>query len=270
VLGTTACRFASAELANAITGFGRETLLWAKTFIETSGHVVLYGDTDSLFVLAGTDDPAEATRVGNRLACELNRSLAEHLERRYRVPSRLEIEFERLYLRMLLPRMRGGRGGARKRYAGLVDGGGVVFTGMEVVRRDWTRLARDVQRELYERLFSDRPVDHYLRAVVTDLRAGRLDDRLVYRKTLRKRLAEYTASTPPHVAAARKLDTPPRRRVSYVITTAGAEPVGRIRSPLDHEHYVQKQIRPVAEPVLELLGLDFDRVVGDEIQPSLF
>jgi DNA polymerase-2 len=41
------------------------------------------------------------------------------------------------------------------------------------------------------------------------------------------------------------------------------------RSPLDHEHYVQKQVRPVAEPVLALLGQDFDRVIGDERQLSL-
>jgi hypothetical protein len=33
---------------------------------------------------------------------------------------------------------------------------------------------------------------------------------------------------------------------------------------------VQKQIRPVAEPLLELLGLDFDRVIGDQSQLSLF
>jgi DNA polymerase-2 len=42
------------------------------------------------------------------------------------------------------------------------------------------------------------------------------------------------------------------------------------RSPIDHEHYVEKQVRPVAEPVLALLGLDFDRIVGSAGQLSLF
>jgi DNA polymerase elongation subunit (family B) len=37
---------------------------------------------------------------------------------------------------------------------------------MEVVRRDWTALAKQVQRELFERLFSDQPVDAYLAEVV--------------------------------------------------------------------------------------------------------
>ena len=33
---------------------------------------------------------------------------------------------------------------------------------------------------------------------------------------------------------------------------------------------MQKQVRAVAQPVLALLGLDFDRVVGDDQQLTLF
>ena len=58
--------------------------------------------------------------------------------------------------------------------------------------------------------------------------------------------------------------------IRYVITTAGPEPAAERQSPLDHEHYVQKQVRAVAEPVLTQLGLDFDRVIGDEHQLRLF
>jgi len=50
----------------------------------------------------------------------------------------------------------------------------------------------------------------------------------------------------------------------------GAEPASERVAPIDHEHYVQKQIRPVAEPVLTLLGLDFDTTIGDATQGSLF
>jgi len=273
VLGTTACRFADPALANAITGFGREILLWSKRRIERRGHEVLYGDTDSLFVLPGLDDPQAAQELGLRLAAELNDDLADHVARTWRVESRLELEFERLYLRLLLPAIRHGTAGARKRYAGLVQNNGetrVVFTGMEVVRRDWTALAKTVQRELYERLFRDRPVDRYLRDVVADLRAGKLDESLVYRKGLRKALEDYTAATPPHVAAARKLPTKPGRIITYVITTDGPEPVEAQQAPIDHEHYVQKQVRPVAEPVLAILNLDFDQVIGDDTQLKLF
>jgi DNA polymerase-2 len=270
VLGTPACRFYDPRLANAITGFGREVLLWCKDRIEAGGRTVLYGDTDSLFALSGEDDTDDARRAGEEMARSLNRELAAHIRETWRVESRLELRFDRLYLRLYLPAVRHGTTGARKRYAGLLEGGRVVFTGLEAVRGDWTDLAREVQRELFTRLFSDRPVDEYLRAVVADLRAGLLDDRLVYRKALRRPPASYTTTTPPHVAAARKMGGPPPRRIAYVITKDGPEPAEDHESPLDHEHYVQKQVRPVAEPVLALLGLDFERVIGDERQLSLF
>lgn len=273
VLGASSCRFSRPELATAITSFGREILLWSKAQIESYGHRVLYGDTDSLFIHAGLDDPEEALALGHRLVVALNDDLAAHLRTTWRVESRLELELERLYRKLHLPSMRHGRGGARKRYVGLVGEGDeaeVVFTGMEVVRRDWTDLAKNVQRELYKRLFAHEPVDDYLSLVVSNLRAGRLDDQLVYKKALRKSLDAYTATTPPHVAAARKLSRRPGRLISYLITANGPEPAEERKSTIDHEHYVQKQVRPVAEPVLELLGLEFDRAIGDDAQLMLF
>ncbi len=273
VLGTPACRFASPALANAITGFGREILLWSRDRIEKKGYRVLYGDTDSLFVATGLDRAEEARTLARSLVGALNEELTRHIAERWRVESRLELEFERTYTRLMLPVVRHGTAGARKRYAGLIEEDGeprVVFTGMEVVRRDWTELAKKVQREIYERLFTDRPIEDYLKRIVAEVRAGRHDDLLVYRKSLRKDLVDYTASTPPHVAAARKMSRPPGFVIRYVMTTNGPEPADERTSPLDHEHYVQKQIRPVAEPVLTLLDLDFDRIIGDERQMDLF
>jgi DNA polymerase-2 len=102
------------------------------------------------------------------------------------------------------------------------------------------------------------------------VRNGALDDLLVYRKNLRKGAEEYTATTPPHVAAARKSTQANGRSISYVMTTDGPEPLDNIQSKLDREHYVVKQVKPVAEPVLDTLGLDFERVIGDVRQMSMF
>jgi DNA polymerase II len=146
----------------------------------------------------------------------------------------------------------------------------VEFVGMEVVRRDWTELAKQVQRELYQRLFADEPLEDYLVGVTGALRRGELDELLVYRKGLRKRLDSYTASTPPHVAAARKSAARPGRIIAYVMTTAGPEPLDARTAELDREHYLDRQIRPVAEPVLQSLGLEFDQVIGDDRQLGLF
>jgi DNA polymerase II len=273
VLGAPACRFYNPALVNSITGMGRELLLWSKAWFEAAGFTVLYGDTDSLFVDSRAIDPAAARERGRELAAALNSELSRYIQERWHVASRLELEFEKLYLKLFLPRARQSTRGASKRYAGLLGGAdadSVEFIGMEVVRRDWTALAKQVQRELYHRLFTDQSVDAYLSEVVSKVRKGDLDAALVYRKNLRKGADEYTATTPPHVAAARKSIQAQGRLISYVMTTAGAEPLDNVRHPLDREHYVLKQVKPVAEPVLETLGLDFERVIGDSRQLDLY
>ncbi len=273
VLGTPACRFHNPEIANAITGQGRHFLQWSRDWFERRGYVVLYGDTDSVFVSSGMSDSAAAQALGPQLAGELNVELGDYVSERWQVHSRLELEFEKLYQKLFLPSVRHGDAGARKRYAGVLVGqapDAVEFVGMEVVRRDWTELAKDVQRELYTRLFADEPVDRYLAEVVARVRAGALDAQLVYRKGLRKSLESYTANTPPHVAAARKLRQPAPRIISYIMTTAGPEPLAEITHEPDREHYIEKQVKPVAEPVLATLGLDFARVIGDDRQLGLF
>ena len=272
VLGTPACRFYDPRLSNAITSFGKEMLLWCKARIERDGRRVLYGDTDSLFVESGAADPVAARAFGVALSARLNQELAAHIRGRWRVESRLDLAFDRLYLRLCLPAMRHDAAGARKRYAGLVEKAGgtqVVFTGMEAVRSDWTELAKDVQRELYARLFAEAPIESYLREVVVRLRAGHLDDRLVYHRALRKRPETYIATTPPHVVVARQ--TGQRRgRISYVMTTAGPQPADAHQDPLDYEHYLDKQLGAVAEPVLILLGLDPTDFLGSGKQLRLF
>ena len=273
VLGTPACRFYNPALANSITGTGRELLLWSKRWFETAGFEVLYGDTDSLFVHSRTADPDAACKQARQLVVALNDELVRYISERWQVRSRMELEFEKLYLKLFLPRARHSTRGASKRYAGLLHGSAdtdnVEFVGMEVVRRDWTDLAKQVQRQLYQRLFRGERVDTYLTDVVQQVRRGALDDALVYRKNLRKSADDYTTTTPPHVVAARKSTQPPERLIRYVVTTAGPEPVDNVQHPLDREHYIDKQIKPVAEPVLSTLGLDFERVIGDSRQIDL-
>jgi DNA polymerase-2 len=275
VLGTSACRFYNPQIANAITGQGRYFLRWTSDWFEARGFQVLYGDTDSVFVSSGLAladcEEADVLAQGAELARTMTRDLARAIQQRWRVESRLELEFEKLYTRLFLPSIRHGAGGARKRYAGVKSGSDQVeFVGMEVVRRDWTELAKGVQRELYARLFSGEPVAEYLRDIVDRLRSGELDEQLIYRKGLRRSLASYVTSTPPHVVAARKLSGSPPRIVSYVMTTAGPEPLELLEHEPDREHYLEKQILPVAEPVLGALGLEFARVIGDDRQLGLF
>jgi DNA polymerase-2 len=273
VLGTPACRFFDPAVANAITSFGQQTLRWTRDAFEAAGVQVLYGDTDSVFVQLRSEDPAEAE--GLRAAVE--GSIGARVEREYGVPSRLTLELERVFDRFFLPRVRGGRGGSKKRYAGWLaqDGGGgrLVVVGLESVRRDWPAVARRLQQGMLERAFQDREVAPFVREVVARVRAGELDAELVYAKRVRKGAVErYTDVVPPHVQAARKAGRTAGGVIRYVVTGTGPEPAPP-RRPLppgiDRRHYVERVLRPVADAILLELGSSFDEAVGEATQLSL-
>ena len=115
--------------------------------------------------------------------------------------------------------------------------------------------------------------------MISKTRAGELDEWLVYRKRLRRRLDEYDKNTPPHVRAARMAEErrvqeglPPRYRrkasIAYVMTTQGPEPVEYRQSALDYEHYIDRQLRPVADAVLPFINRHFAQWSDEQL--SLF
>mgnify|MGYP001817491922 CR=1 FL=1 len=186
----------------------------------------------------------------------------------------LELEFETHFKRFLMPTVRGSDKGSKKRYAGIVSseqGDHLVFKGLENVRTDWTRLAREFQEELYRRVFLQEPFEDYVSELTAEVLDGRHDDALVYRKRLRRRLDEYQRNVPPHVQAARLYEqrglAPPTRGawVEYVITSAGAEPAARPVASLDYQHYVDRQLEPVANGILGFVGTSFAQLAGKQI-----
>ena len=267
VLGTPGCRFFDARLASSITMRGHEILQRTREHIEEAGHRVIYGDTDSVFVWihrATSDEEAQA--AGRELQDMLNSWWSQQLREQFELDSVLELEFETHFKRFLMPTVRGSDKGSKKRYAGVVagpDGDQLVFKGLENVRTDWTRLAREFQEELYRRVFAGEPFEGYVKSLTAQVLAGECDSELVYRKRLRRRLDDYERNVPPHVQAARRfgernLPVPSRGSwVEYVITTAGAEPAEAPSAQLDYQHYVDKQLQPVADGILGFVGTSF-------------
>ncbi len=269
VLGASGCRFRNPALTSSITRRGHQIITRSRDWIERQGVQVIYGDTDSLFVLLGPGvEEADARRRGAELADGLNRWWRQRIAAEFDLESRLEIEFETHYLRFLMPTIRGAETGSKKRYAGVVrDADGelrVRFKGLESVRSDWTPLARRFQQELYRRIFFDEPYDDFVRETVRRLRAGKLDPELVYRKRLRRPLDSYRKNLPPHVQAARKLSRP-GRVIDYLITVNGPEPARARTSPIDYDHYIERQLAPAADGILHFEGRDLGSIVGDQM-----
>ena len=270
VLGSGGCRFHHHQLASSITRRGHEIILTSKQQIEKAGYRVIYGDTDSLFVLLGdTVSVSDAQSIGTSLQSQLNIYWRKLLQDTYQLESHLEVEYETHYLRFVMPTVRGSESGSKKRYAGLVQKSNgsteVIFKGLEAVRTDWTPMAREFQRSLYARIFNDEPVDQLIKDTLADLLGGLLDEKLVYRKRLRRKLSDYTRNVPPHVQAARKQSNP-QSWISYVITVNGPEPSDDRRSAIDYQHYVDKQLEPVTDGILHFLDSSFEMVTSAQIE----
>ncbi|MGH7788281.1 MAG: DNA polymerase II [Candidatus Binatia bacterium] len=274
VLGAGASRLFSPQVANAITYLGQFLIRSAAEVATGQGYRVIYGDTDSLFIDAGDDDPAVALGRAEDLRVAIGAAVAAVVRQRFGCESHLELEFEKLYHRFLLPEVRSGKTGSKKRYAGLLraaDGSEhIEYVGLEAVRRDWSEVSKRFQRGLLERVFHDQPVDTFVPEFIAALHAGQHDDGLAYRKAVRKDLAAYTKTTPPHVRAARQLGAQAGRIVTYVMTLRGAEPLGHESAAPDYAHYVEHQLKPVGDAILRFVGTDFDTLTGAQRQLSLF
>ena len=281
VLGSSGCRFFDTRLASSITLRGHEIMLKTRALIEAKGYSVIYGDTDSTFVwLRSEHSEADASRIGRELVSDVNQWWQAHVQAQYGLSSALELQFETHYRRFLMPTIRGAEEGSKKRYAGMIERPDgqleMVYKGLETVRSDWSPLAQQFQQALYERIFKRQPYQDYVRDFVRSTLAGEHDELLIYRKRLRRPLSDYERNVPPHVRAARLADDyndqhgRPRQyqrggSIRYLITVAGPQPLENLTAAVDYDHYLTRQLQPVADAILVFVDDDFSALVGGQL-----
>ncbi len=273
VLANPTCRFYSLEIANAITSFGRSILKNTMRLLNEKGYRVIYGDTDSIFIDTRLNNEQDASKMGKDVQDFVNRYYKEDVEKEYNRESFLEIEFDKIYKMFFMPMVRSADSGAKKRYAGLVVMDGkekIDFTGLEFVRRDWTELSKRFQHDMLNMIFHKKDIKEYVRQFVSELREGKYDDFLIYRKALRKPLEEYTKTTPPHVKAAKMLNGVTSNIISYVMTENGPEPVEKVKNKIDYDHYIEKQLKPVADSILVFFDVKFEDIIKGGAEEYLF
>lgn len=280
VLGSGGCPFYDTRLASSITMRGHDIMQTTAKWIEQAGYQVIYGDTDSTFVwLEGQYTNQQASQIAQSLVLDINQKWQDKIQSEHQLTCELEIEFETHFSQFLMPTIRGSELGSKKRYAGLKttpDGDELIFKGLETVRSDWTQLSKGFQLTLYQMVFAGQNVHDYLLQIIQDTRSGKLDEQLVYRKRIRRRLDLYVKNVPPHVKAARLADQQNaalgktlryqhKGWISYVITVNGPQPIEYLTSQLDYEHYVDKQIKPIAEGILPFINLSFEDMTSQQM-----
>jgi len=280
VLGTPGCRIHDARLTSSITKRSHDIIKQSVRLINEEGYDVIYGDTDSVFVsLNKIAKNEEANAIGKHLINTINTYWKTHLNENYAIESFLEMEYETHFKRFFMPTVRGSDKGSKKRYAGVINDGDknkIIFKGLENVRTDWTQLAREFQQSLYSKIFNHEPYNEFILDTVQKLNHGKLDSQLIYRKRLRQKLDQYHKNIPPHARAAINAEVifkqhglPSRYRhkgwIEYVITLNGPEVLECQTSKLNYEHYIERQLTPVADSILATLNDSMENILKKQI-----
>ncbi len=246
------------ECAESCTAFGR---FWIKKAIEEAekaGFTVIYADTDSLF-LKGKDGNIEKE----------TKDFLTHINQAF--PGMLELDLQGFYLRGIFIPRGAAPGTAKKRYALLSKQGELLIRGLETVRRDWCRLAKEVQRTVLEYVLKNLDIEgakEYVKKVIEKIRAGQVPVRdLILYEELTRPLETYKQMG-PHVMAAKKLKASGKEvgegmLVMFVITkgkgtiSQKATPIELVNSieEIDTHYYTYHQILPAAMRVLQVLGV---------------
>jgi len=232
------------EVAESATALGRQLISQTIRRAAALGLEVIYSDTDSIFV----------TNVKEKIKKFLE-SMNEDSE--------LEIRVECEYNRVLFTE-------AMKRYAGLRADGTLDIVGLEVVRGDWSDIARSIQETVLYAVLADNSIELAIQRVrETVLRLRKHDVPLrncIIWKTLTKPIEKYRVRT-PHVEAAKALvgegwHVSVGDKVAYVIVKGNgplfqrAKPWHDVRpEDLDVEYYVESQVKPAALRILEGFGV---------------
>ncbi|MFQ5912187.1 MAG: DNA polymerase domain-containing protein [Nitrospinota bacterium] len=145
-LGYRNARFGRIEAHEAVTAFGRETLLQAKEVAEGKGYRMLHALTDSLWIQG--EDVSEA-------ALE---ALVGEVRKRTHIPMALEGVYRWVHF---LPSKQRPKVGVPSRFFGIFCGGGMKARGIAYRRRDTPRFIREAQLSALKVLSAARDLSEY-------------------------------------------------------------------------------------------------------------
>ncbi|KAI0514384.1 DNA polymerase delta catalytic subunit [Xylaria bambusicola] len=275
--GATTGKLPCLEIASSTTSYGRQMIEKTKDEVEKRYNIangyshnaqVVYGDTDSVMVKFGTNDLAEAMKLGEEAA--------NFVSSKFTKP--IKLEFEKVYFPYLLIN--------KKRYAGLYWTKPEKYDkmdtkGIETVRRDNCLLVQTVIEKVLRMILIERDVpgaQEYVKNIISELLQNKIDmSKLVITKALTKE--SYDAKQAHVELAARMKKRDPGSapglgdRVAYVMIKGASgsknyenseDPIYVLENniPIDTRYYLDNQL---AKP----LGRIFDTIDGEAKAKSL-
>ncbi|XP_051510617.1 DNA polymerase zeta catalytic subunit-like isoform X2 [Myxocyprinus asiaticus] len=272
--GYTAANFSgrmpSVEVGDSIVHKARETLERAIKMVNDTkkwGARVVYGDTDSMFVLLKGATKEQAFKIGNEIAEAVTATN----------PKPVKLKFEKVYLPCVLQ--------TKKRYVGYMyessDQKNPVFDakGIETIRRDGCPAVAKVLERSLKLLFESRDISqvkqYVQRQCVKVLEAKASMQDLTFSKEYRGSGSYQPGACVPALELTRRMMAYDRRleprvgeRVPYVIVygVPGVPLIQLVRRPLEvlqdpslrlnATYYITKQILPPLARIFNLIGVD--------------
>ncbi|CAI5722501.1 unnamed protein product [Peronospora effusa] len=261
-------RMPCAQLADAIVQTGRCTLEAAVRLIEGCSEwnaKVVYGDTDSVFVLLKGRSKEDAFRIGQEIADAVTASN----------PRPVTLKLEKVYMGCILV--------SKKRYVGnkfespTQEAGVIESKGIETVRRDSCGVVQHAMQQSLEKLFEScdlSKVKEELEKYWLQILGDRVPlKEFIFAKEVR--LGTYVSGSAPPAAlvSIKAMGKDPRaepryaERVPYVVVNGppGARLMDLVVSPdeyfdkhkhysVNHHYYITKQIIPSLERLFLLTG----------------
>jgi DNA polymerase elongation subunit (family B) len=265
-LGFKIARWYCLECAEATTAWGRQYI--KETIDEAKKEFkVIYSDTDSV-MMAIKDKTHED--VFNFIK-KINKKL----------PEMMELELEDFYKRGIFVPAKSGERGAKKKYALVDEQGNLVIKGFEFVRRDWSIIARETQKEVLDAILDDNDPNKALKIVQDAVRELKKQEVPLFKVAiytqLRKPIDSYK-SVGPHVAAAKKgkvrgYYAEPGTIIKYVVTKGTGSISNRSEllnvakdedMEYDPDYYINNQLLPATERLLGVVGFTDQEIRSKE------
>lgn len=262
-LGYARARWYNRECAESVTAYGRKHITEVIEKAEKAGFNVLYSDTDSIFMLYNE----------KQYVLDFMKQINDEL------PDKMELELEGFYPRGVFVGKKGAEKekGAKKKYALLAEDGRIKVRGFELVRRDWSKMAKETQRKVLEAILKEGSKEKavaIVRETIARLRTGQvpLEDLAIVTQ-LNKAEGSYEVKSPELGAAtrgAKRSGTPIEKgsMISYVVTRTGktiSEKAEMLEFAKDYDvdYYINNQLLPSVMKILKELGYDeYDLKVG--------
>lgn len=244
-------RYFRSDLAEKLNEQIRWFMRRCLSFFDNQGISVIYADTNEFFLCSQESEEILRQSVSN-LFFYLKKLAQDELKVELSVPTYELVRYERLLMledKDFFPAFLA------------LNQGETLYQGEDYSLARWCGLAGHLLEKIKHNFLYEGDIEALIKEQLDRLKQHRFDDLLFFRRKVTKELDEYTKTLPAHMQALSQSSHSARmkgRWLTYAITTKGPQLKGEIKAPLDYDHYVEKQIRPIADSFLKAYGKGFD------------